>query len=176
MQEFTNEQVKLGQLPSIQALEYSPLASNYPTLSAVQTGIFWLIPVIPLIIIAIFVEDANIPLPVFFIPPVFSILGAFISFRAAKARGYSVREKDIIYKQGLLWKKQTCVSFKRIQHIDISHGPIERHFGLTSIKFFTAGGALADLKISGLENEKAEKLRSYILKKIGVNDEQSDQE
>lgn len=171
MQEFTNVQVDLGTIPTVQEIKYTPLATNYPLLSAIQTAIFWLIPLIPLVIISIFKEDAEIPLPIFFIPPLFSILGAFVSYVSAKARGYSVREKDVIYKQGLLWKKQTCVSFKRIQHIDISHGPIERHFGLTSIKFFTAGGAMADLKISGLENENAEKLRTYILEKIGVSND-----
>lgn len=171
MQEFTNDRVDLGTIPTVQEVKYTALARNYPMLSAVQTAVFWLIPLIPLIVISIFKEDADIPFPIFLAPPLLSILGAIVSYISAKARGYSVREKDVIYKQGLLWKKQTCVSFKRIQHIDISHGPIERHFGLTSIKFFTAGGALADLKISGLENENAEKLRTYILEKIGVTNE-----
>jgi len=48
---------------------------------------------------------------------------------------------------------------------------MERKFEIATIKFFTAGGALADLKISGLPKDDAETLRSHILEKTGLNDE-----
>ena len=171
MQPYTNPTLELDQIPTIKGIDFKPLAAKYPLLSAIETVIFWLIPMIPLLIVYFVKGNDKIPLFVLFIFPALALLGALLAYFGARAKGYAVREKDIIYKQGLLWKKQTCVSFKRIQHIDIANGPIERHFDLNSIKFFTAGGAMADLKIAGLETQNAEKLRQYILEKIGLLEE-----
>ncbi|MCW8878028.1 MAG: PH domain-containing protein [Kangiellaceae bacterium] len=168
MHQITNSPRDLSEIPRIANISFQPLAPNYPLLSALESLIFWLIPTIALFGIKIFKPQAEIPQLVFFVFPVITILSVVISFLGAKAKGFVLREKDILYKQGLFWQKQTGVSFKRIQHIDISNGPMERKFGLSTIKFFTAGGALADLKISGLTTEDAQKLRSFILEKIGL--------
>lgn len=43
---------------------------------------------------------------------------------------------------------------------------------MATIKFFTAGGAMSDLKISGLPSERAETLRQDILRYAKENYEQ----
>ena len=50
-----------------------------------------------------------------------------------------------------------------MQHIDVTHGPLDRKFDMATIKFFTAGGAGSDLRIPGLPTERAEQLRIEIL-------------
>ena len=165
---ITNSPRELSSIPSISDISFQPLAPNYPLLSALEALIFWLIPNIAIFGIKLFKPEAEIPQFLFFVFPVIAILSVVLTFLGAKAKGFVLREKDILYKQGLFWQKQTGVSFKRIQHIDISNGPMERKFRLSTIKFFTAGGSLADLKISGLTTEDAHKLRSFILEKIGL--------
>jgi|GEM_PF-6009490 len=51
-------------------------------------------------------------------------------------------------------------------------GPIERMFGLSKLKIFTAGGASSDLKIPGLLPETANKLKDYIQLKVGRDEEE----
>ena len=165
---ITNSPQALSSIPSIADIKFQPLAPNYPVLSALESLIFWLIPNIILFGVKIFKPEAEIPQFLFVVFPIIAVLSVVLTYLAAKAKGFVLREKDILYKQGLFWQRQTGVSFKRIQHIDISNGPMERKFGLSTIKFFTAGGALADLKISGLTTEDAQKLRSFILEKIGL--------
>jgi membrane protein YdbS with pleckstrin-like domain len=94
---------------------------------------------------------------------VFALLIKSIAF---KKRKYAVREKDISYKNGVLFRSITTVPFNRIQHVEIDEGPISRFLGLVSLSVFTAGDSSDDLKISGLLKEEAEQIKEFISNKI----------
>jgi membrane protein YdbS with pleckstrin-like domain len=94
---------------------------------------------------------------------VFTLLIKTIEF---KKRRYVVREKDISYKKGILFRSITTVPFNRIQHVEIDEGPISRFLGLVSLRVFTAGDSSDDLKISGLLKEEAEQIKEFISNKI----------
>jgi membrane protein YdbS with pleckstrin-like domain len=47
--------------------------------------------------------------------------------------GYAIREKDITYQSGWLWKSMTTIPFNRVQHCDIRQGLIDRQFGLAPV-------------------------------------------
>ncbi|MFQ3180652.1 MAG: membrane protein YdbS with pleckstrin-like domain [Polaribacter sp.] len=83
-----------------------------------------------------------------------------------KKRKYAVREKDISYEKGVLFRSLTSIPFNRIQHIEIDEGPISRLFGLVSLSVFTAGDSSDDLKISGLLKEEAKQIKEFISNKI----------
>jgi len=88
-------------------------------------------------------------------------------------KGYAVRERDMLYKSGVFWRTVTAIPFNRIQHVEKSSTPLDRRFGIASLQIFTAGGSGGDLKIHGLSTKTAEKLRFFILEKIGSSVEQS---
>jgi len=90
----------------------------------------------------------------------------------AKSRGFSLREHDIHYKSGIIWRKTVSLPFNRIQHVELESGPVERIFKLTTLKFFTAGGGKADMKIPALGFERASKLRSFVMEQAGVVENQ----
>ena len=94
---------------------------------------------------------------------VFTLLIKTIEF---KKRRYVVREKDISYKKGVLFRSVTTVPFNRIQHVEIDEGPISRFLGLVSLSVFTAGDSSDDLKISGLLKEDAQQIKEFISNKI----------
>jgi membrane protein YdbS with pleckstrin-like domain len=94
---------------------------------------------------------------------VFTLLIKTIEF---KKRRYVVREKDISYKKGVLFRSITTVPFNRIQHVEIDEGPISRFLGLVSLSVFTAGDSSDDLKISGLLKQEAEQIKEFISNKI----------
>lgn len=171
MQDYQNNLVDISNLPTISELNFETLAPEYVNLSTIETIVSWLFLLIPLTIVVFVVPQIGIPLWAIPIAVCLALLSTLYSRAAAKARGFLLRDKDILYKEGLWWQKQTGVSFKRIQHIDLTHGPIERRFKLATIKFFTAGGALADLKIPGLNKYHAENLRSVIIDKTGIEND-----
>ena len=94
---------------------------------------------------------------------VFTLLIKTIEF---KKRRYVVREKDISYKKGVLFRSITTVPFNRIQHVEIDEGPISRFLGLVSLRVFTAGDSSDDLKISGLLKQEATQIKEFISNKI----------
>ncbi|WP_405607559.1 PH domain-containing protein [Polaribacter sp. Asnod1-A03] len=83
-----------------------------------------------------------------------------------KRRKYAVREKDISYKSGVLFKKLTTVPFSRVQHIEVDEGPISRFFKLASLSVFTAGDSSDDLEIKGITKEEALQIKEFISQKI----------
>jgi membrane protein YdbS with pleckstrin-like domain len=88
----------------------------------------------------------------------------FLLYHQAKARGWALREHDVAYRSGLVWRKTIILPFTRVQHAEVTSGPLQRRFGLATLKFYTAGGSSVDLKITGLEAPQARALRDHILK------------
>lgn len=86
-----------------------------------------------------------------------------------KAQGYQLREQDLHYKHGVIWRNVVSLPYIRIQHVELESGPMERIFKLATLKFFTAGGGAADMKIPGLPFATASKIRAYVMAKAGVD-------
>ena len=148
---------------------FQELSENLPKVSSVTSSVFWLIPVTVILLVKIFKPNigplaSDILSYVIFGLLLISVLSGFYGYYFAKSCGFLKRDFDIFHKQGIWWKKQTALSFSRIQHIDLSSGPLERKYGMATLKFFTAGGASSDLKIHGLPLKTAEELRKQILK------------
>ncbi len=93
---------------------------------------------------------------------VWSVLWPLI---AVPRRGYVVREKDLLYKSGVLWRSVKAFPFNRIQHTKLHSTPLDRRFGLASLSVFPAGGGLGN-RIRGLGRETAERMRVYISERI----------
>lgn len=89
-----------------------------------------------------------------------------------KYHKYAMRMKDIIYQEGYLWRRITTVPFNRIQHCEVTQGPIHRIMNVSKIKVFTAGGSSSDLAISGLSTEEAHKMKNFILAKTTSDEEE----
>jgi membrane protein YdbS with pleckstrin-like domain len=54
----------------------------------------------------------------------------------------------------------------RIQHSEVTRGPLQRLFELATVKIYTAGGQQSDLSIPGLTPDEAYKVRDYINKLV----------
>jgi len=107
-----------------------------------------------------------------FLPLLIVVIAGLVSVLALmqfRVKAYALREQDIAYRSGLVFRKIVLLPFNRVQHMEVTSGPLQRRFGLASLKFFTAGGASVDLKITGLEAPEAERLRTFILSKSQGN-------
>jgi len=88
-----------------------------------------------------------------------------------KSKGYQLREHDLHYRRGLIWRHVTSLPYVRVQHVELESGPVERYFKLAALKFYTAGGGSADMKIPGLPFGTASKIRSFVMARAGVDEE-----
>jgi membrane protein YdbS with pleckstrin-like domain len=175
MQQFTNEAIDTDQLPTYETV---PLSKPHPS--------YWKVIIINLFIFLVLV---GIALTVFIInvPEVnaqrYLIIGSYLVFaillfaiyRASfKKRGYALREKDIIYKSGIIAETTTIVPLNRIQHVALDEGVFSRLFKLGKLQIYTAGGQSGHLMISGLEIEKAKNMKELLLRKLNQIDTQNE--
>ncbi len=66
-------------------------------------------------------------------------------------------------KFGVIWERSVLIPMSRLQHVDLHRGPLERHFGLTSLEIHTAGTRHASHRIPGIPMEKAVQLRDELV-------------
>ena len=88
-----------------------------------------------------------------------------------RSKGYQLREHDLHYRRGVIWHRVTSLPYVRIQHVELESGPVERYFKLATLKFYTAGGGSADMKIPGLPFGIASRIRSYVMTRVGIDDD-----
>lgn len=100
---------------------------------------------------------------------VLSLLTFLVPRLMWESQGYQLREQDVHFKHGIIWRAVTSLPYIRIQHVELESGPLERMFKLATLKFFTAGGGSADMKIPGLPFGTASKIRTFVLEKAGVD-------
>jgi membrane protein YdbS with pleckstrin-like domain len=100
------------------------------------------------------------------------LLRGIAAYMHYKRYGYAIRQHDIIFKSGWLFKRWIIVPFNRVQHVEIKKSPIEDLFDLSRLKIFTAGGSGSDATIPGLGHEEAGKLKDYIMNTIGLDEEE----
>ncbi|MEV7543243.1 PH domain-containing protein [Streptomyces sp. NPDC089915] len=74
---------------------------------------------------------------------------------------YAERADDLLIGRGVLWSRETVVPYGRMQLVEVTSGPLERHFGLASVQLHTAAAA-SDAKIPGLAPDEAERLRDRL--------------
>jgi membrane protein YdbS with pleckstrin-like domain len=56
----------------------------------------------------------------------------------------------------------TTVPLRRVQHLDVAQGPLERLFGVTRLVLHTAGTANSEVVLPGLTRATAEAYRDDI--------------
>jgi len=76
---------------------------------------------------------------------------------------YRVSNRGIRIRRGVLWRSVHEVPRSRIQHTDVSQGPIERLFDLATLVIYTAGTEHASISLSGLPHESAMRIRDHLL-------------
>jgi membrane protein YdbS with pleckstrin-like domain len=96
----------------------------------------------------------------------FILLGFVWAPRRFRYTRYLRRELDMNMQSGYWWHKTISVPINRMQHLEISQGPIQRLLKLNTLVIYTAGGGQSDLKLPGLTDEMAHQLKASLLKQI----------
>lgn len=173
--DFSNLQVYNDTLPHVETLDFQPLEQKYLSVLIVGRILYLLITsgiLATLYITAPFdyPQEALYGLIGLF---VIHIIWSFIStVKGFRYKSYALRQKDIVYKSGWLWKQMTTAPFNRVQHVRIDQGPVERYFNLSKLKVFTAGGSSSDMTIPGLTPEDSNRLKEYIVTQSHADEEE----
>ena len=104
------------------------------------------------------------PLPGIISAVVVLLLGALLSWflrRRFRAWRYQERHEDLIVARGVMVQRLSVVPYGRMQFVEVTAGPIERLFELSTVKLHTAAAA-SDARIPGLERAEAARLRDRL--------------
>jgi membrane protein YdbS with pleckstrin-like domain len=81
--------------------------------------------------------------------------------RTVRSWGYAERAEDLLVTSGVLRRQLVVVPYGRMQFVDVSAGPLDRHFGLATVQLHTAAAA-TDAAIPGLGPDEAARLRDRL--------------
>lgn len=88
-------------------------------------------------------------------------VGDWLLQRRVGAWGYLERAEDLLVRRGVMVRRLSVVPYGRMQFVDVTAGPIERAFGLATVRLHTAAAA-TDARIPGLEQGEASRLRDQL--------------
>jgi len=172
--DFTNEQIATDILPTIKELDFQPLNRSYLKVEVIGITIIWLI-IAGGVNTGMFFSDIEprwVPYLVLGILTTLIITSYVVTIKGFHRKGYALRDLDIVYKEGLIWRKELLVPFNRIQHAEVNQGPIERLFDLGELNIYTAGGSSSDLSIKGITKEEAMSIKHFLLTKTASDEEE----
>jgi membrane protein YdbS with pleckstrin-like domain len=167
---FQNPEIAIDDLPNMVDLDWQSLDPHFVRRLQVEHGLTALASLAGATAFSVLV-----PVPPFVTIPLWVLVVSFAIATFAWPRisvprqGYAVREKDIVFKKGVVWRSVTAIPYNRIQHVETSNTILDRKFGVASLKLFTAGGSGGDLKVRGISANNAERLRVFVLNKIGAS-------
>lgn len=149
-----------------------PLKKPHPTVlkvwrfsSFISTGVFLLLVLTLDLVISL--SEASWPFPTGFPTLCAAVLFLPMAWYIPKLQydrwRYAIRDEDVLVSYGVVWRTRRCLPRLRIQHVDITSGPIDRMLGLVHLSLYTAGAVGTVAKIPGLTPVEAETIRADLL-------------
>lgn len=169
---FSNQQIDLDTLPSIDSVSLKPIAKRYLNIIILNKLALYFAVGLVLFFIKHYVDKSIVQDNFWFITSIAiggCAINLMVSILGFNRRKYAIREYDIIYAKGLLVHTITTVPINRIQHIETSRSWLERQFKLASLKIFTAGETGGDLTLKGLPRDEAKQINDFISAKVNGN-------
>ena len=88
---------------------------------------------------------------------------------AYRFASYRLDQQGIEIRSGVYWRRVVNVPRSRVQHTDVSQGPLQRSYGLGTLVVYTAGTDHARVELSGLDHTRALRLREHLLPGEGAD-------
>lgn len=149
--------------PQEQGSPLLPVEPGYKNVMRVRMALTW----VPLIFGAIFLERAFDETPLYGLPSTLVPLIALITIALAPQRiyrhlRYRLGERLLQVLRGWMFHSDTIVPFVRVQHMDVTRGPLDKMFGTATLVIHTAGTHNSIVTVPGLAPERAEEIREII--------------
>ena len=83
---------------------------------------------------------------------------------------WSAGSVGVEIKKGVFWKHRIAIPWARVQHADVSQGPLARQFAIGNLTIHTAGTKHASVDIEGLNHAVAIELRDEVIRQRKAGD------
>lgn len=152
----------------IETTGLTPVEPGYKQVLRVRAAIFW----IPVAIGAAIADQLLLTGTLFHgLPGALTALLALVAVLVVPARryrrlGYALHPKLLQVVRGWLFHTDTIVPLVRVQHIDVTRGPLDKGFGTATLVLHTAGTHNSIVVLPGLAPDKATAIRDEIRQHI----------
>ena len=158
-----SDNIAPGELAQLQSVE-----PGYRHVLRVRLLITWL----PLMVGGVILDNALLGDSPFHglasaLPPLIGL--AFIIFapdRIYQRLRYGLTERLLQVVRGWLLHTDTIVPFVRVQHLDVTRGPLDKMFGTATLIIHTAGTRNSVVTVPGLAPDRAAEIRDIIREHI----------
>ena len=145
----------------------APLAAvepGYKNVLRVRLIVLWLILWIAGAVLdrVVLQETAFAGLTTFGLPILALVAVVAVPQRIYARLGYRLSERLLQVVRGWMFHVDTVVPLVRVQHIDVTRGPIEKMFGVATLVVHTAGTHNSIVTLPGLAPERAGQIRDII--------------
>ena len=143
----------------------SPRHVAVVVISTVLTTLFWSAALGWPAVLAVTGIWRGAPLSWLLVPPAAVVaagaLSVLLAPRRVRAIGYAERGEDLLVRRGLLYQRVVVTPYGRMQYVDVSVSPLQRSFGLATVRLHTAAvGSHAE--IPGVDHAEASRLRERL--------------
>ena len=153
--------------------DLQPVEPAYRNALRVRAVIFWL----PLFLAALVADRILLATTPFagVAPALVGAIGLSAVMVAAdriyRRLGYAIDGRVLRTVRGWLFHTDTVVPFVRVQHIDVTRGPVDKFFDTASLVVHTAGTHNSIVVLPGLSPERAAEIRDAIRSEIRADAE-----
>jgi membrane protein YdbS with pleckstrin-like domain len=85
-------------------------------------------------------------------------------------RRWRLTDVGLEVRYGVWWKHMQAIPWARVQHADVTQGPLQRMYGVGTLTVHTAGTSNSSVNLAGLSHEVAIELRDEIIRQRTVGD------
>ncbi len=145
-----------------------PVEPSYRSALRARAACFW----VPLFLVALVVNMTVLADTRFAgaLPAAIGLIGlsgiVVAPDRIYRRLGYAIDERLLRTVRGWLFHIDTVVPFVRVQHIDVTRGPVDKMFGTATLVVHTAGTHNSIVTLPGLSPERAAEIREAIRSEI----------
>ena len=144
--------------------DLQPVEPSYRNALRLQAAIFW----VPVFLVALVVDRLVLAEMAFggLLPALIGAIGlsgmTVAPDRIYRRLGYAIDGRLLRTVRGWLFHTDTVVPFVRVQHIDVTRGPVDKLFGTATLVVHTAGTHNSVVVLPGLSPERAAEIRDAI--------------
>ena len=153
--------------------DLQPVEPSYRNALRVQAAIFW-VPVFLAALVAdrLLLSDTRLASILPIVVGLIGLSGVTVApDRIYRRLGYAIDGRLLRTVRGWLFHTDTVVPFGRVQHIDVTRGPVDKMFGTASLVVHTAGTHNSVVVLPGLSPVRAAEIRDSIRAEIRADAE-----
>ena len=142
---------------------FLPVEPGYKNVLRARMALTWGPLVIAAVVLDRFINDSRFyGLPTTLVPLLALISLTVVPQRIYRHIGYRLTDRLLQVVRGWMFHSDTIVPFVRVQHLDVTRGPVDKLFGTATLVVHTAGTHNSIVTVPGLAPEKAAEIRDVI--------------